>query len=195
MQTDSRSDMLDALFAQYYGDVYRACNAYVNNNGRFRECVEESVQEAFVLAWIYYDDLRNHPSPIGWIVSAATNRLRSEVRNVRKRDKASIPVEKMSESKTDDFTQAAIDRWLDREAASRNIEMIYAVLSPLEQRVCKSYFIDSLSMNETAAENQLSINSVRAAVERIRKRAKRHMNFGIIFFSIAKCIFDFWRTI
>lgn len=192
---DARASALDELFLKYYDDVFRACNAYVRNNQRFRGCVEESVQEAFVLAWIHYEKLQNHPSPIGWIATAATNRLRSEVRKVRKRDKVSTPFEEMDERNTDEFKQEAIDRWLDQEAASNNITLIYAVLSPLEQRVCKSYFIDNLSISATAETNRISTNSVRSAIERIRKRAKRFTTFTLIFFSLARCIFDFRRTI
>lgn len=97
--------------------------------------MEESVQDAFVLACVHFGELQDHPPSVGWHVNTAVNRLRSEVRKVRKRDKSSIPFDESINFDAGSLKDAIIDRWLDEEATSNKLAKIYAALSPLEQRV------------------------------------------------------------
>lgn len=68
----------------------------------------------------------------------------------------------------------------NRDEAICKLAAIHALLTDMEQAVYQSYFVDELSASDTAKITGLSENSVRSAVDRIRKRAKNFENFLIV---------------
>ena len=86
-----------------------------------------------------------------------------------------------------------VERWLDREEASSNLEIILKLLTDRERMVYDAYFEQNLSLKETVELTGLSANAVRSAIDRIRQRAKRFFHISIIIFSI-RCIFHISRT-
>ena len=66
-----------------------------------------------------------------------------------------------------------VERWLDREEASSNLEIILKLLTDRERMVYDAYFEQNLSLKETVELTGISANAVRSAIDRIRQRAKR----------------------
>lgn len=166
------TDLLEELYQKYYRVVYNHCLLMIRHQNRYVHLVDDCVQEAFVTLIHSYPKLTGHPNHVGWLCNAAWNRMRSAIRRTKKDDRK---LEKLKHSLKADaaHTESAFDRWINKEESLFQLEKIYQTLTGIERKVYDSYFVDELSLNETAEENDISRNSVRSAIDRIRKRARR----------------------
>ncbi|MEA5015408.1 MAG: sigma-70 family RNA polymerase sigma factor [Candidatus Limiplasma sp.] len=192
MSTVPRDEAIVDLYKRYYKIVYNQCLVKLHFDSRFVHLVEDCVQETFVLFLISYDKLCNHPNPAGWLCSTAWNRLRSEVRKANYRSKKLYEIAELEKVSLPEV-EAALERWANQEIAIETIAAICSLLTQKEQEIYQAYFVEDLSLAETASKSGASPNSVRSAIGRIKKRAKQFENF-LLFLCIFECILHISRT-
>ena len=192
LEINQRNKQLDLLYDKYYDSIFERCFYYVNRKPIYFELVEDCVQDAFVKAIEHYDEFKDYRNPAGWIANAAYNNLRSNLKKLRRRARVTSSLSSFNvEAVT--FSINSLDTEIERRETIEMIVKIFDMLTEHEKTVFFPYFVDNLSIKSTADETGLSENSVRAAVNRIRKRA-RSANIQNFLFLIG-CLFCFWHTI
>ncbi len=188
---DERNQLIEDSYNQYYQIIYHFCLSKINYQTQFACQIEDCIQDAFVMFAMSYETLASHPNPAGWLCHAAWNKLRTKIRNNNSRRKKLEDEAALLAPSSE--AQNAIERWLSQEENRHKLTALYALLTDTEQAVYQRYFVDDLSLADTTAKTGLSENSVRSAIERIRKRA-RGLNKLFIFFLFFECIIRFSRT-
>jgi len=172
--------LVEGLYAQYYDAVYLRCLSIIQYNPRFYPLVEDCVQEAFLQ--VVEDDkkFKRCKNPVGWIVRVAQNKLKGKFRDEICHAKVISPL--LFEQQEDmAFSIYSLDQELSRRDAVEAIARIYHQLSDMEKKVFIAYFLHDLDQKETAKETNLTENSVRAAVKRIRRRARAMKTENFLF--------------
>ncbi len=192
MSAISRNEAVVDLFARYYKIVYHQCLVKLHFDSRFTHLVDDCIQEAFVIFLISYDKLCDHPNPAGWLCNTAWNRLRSEIRKTNRHLQKLSEIAEMEKGAPSEM-EAALERWADQDIALETVAAICSILTQKEQTIYQSYYVEDLSLAETARKNDLSPNAVRSAISRIKKRAKQYEQFSFFLF-IIECILQISRT-
>ena len=172
MSEAQMSSLLEELYQKYYRTVYNHCLIMIRYQKRFADLIDDCVQEAFITFILSYSKLAKHPNHVGWLCNAAWNRMRSVIRRVRKDDKK---LKILVNSMKNDTNQIewAFEQLHSKEESLFYLDKIYRTLTDIERTVFDDYFLNNLSLNETAKKSDISRNSVRSAVDRIRKRARK----------------------
>lgn len=184
MHHNEINDQLAILYQHYYDTIFMYCSSYVDYNGRYRVLIEDCIHEAFLKAIDKADDFAASKNPAGWLAKAAFNRFRSELRKQRYRDKRHLSPENLEIAVDEDAKiESVLDRWASQTETKSKLKKISSVLTPIEKEIFDAYFVAGLSAEETAAKTGYSANSIRSAVARIRKRAKKIFSvFAFLFF-------------
>ena len=172
--SEARNRLLAELYEKYYDSVFHVCYQQVGYQARLIPLVEDCIHDAFVAALQYYEAYKDFENPMGWITISARNRVKSELRKKRFREQP-VHLERLAKEQELQRNVLATDveRWLDREEASSNLEIILKLLTDRERMVYDAYFEQNLSLKETVELTGISANAVRSAIDRIRQRAKR----------------------
>lgn len=184
---NKRNKVLEQLYAEHYDSVFRLCASIVRNDPKRYPLIEDCVQDAFIKAINHYDEFKDYKNPIGWICVAATNLLKSELRKEANRQKTVLPLSFEECENTVFSHHNHVEDMLDREDTIQKISSIYEMLTKHEKAIFEEYFINGKQMQKVAEDTGFSLNSVRSAVNRIRKRA-RSIKYLSIFF-VLKCFF------
>lgn len=185
---NERNEVLEQLYEEHYDSVFRLCASIVRNDRRLYPLIEDCVQDAFVKAINHYDEFKDYKNPVGWICVAATNHLKSELRKETNRRKTVFPLV-LEECESTAFFRNDVEEMLNREVVVQKLSEIYEMLTEHEKVVFEEYFINGKQMQQVADDIGFSQNSVRSAVNRIRKRARSIKNLSI--FLILKCFFHY----
>lgn len=178
--SEERDNLLEQLYIQYYDAVYLRCLSLIQYNPRYYPLVEDCVQEAFLQAVVDYDDYKDYQNPIGWIVRVAQNKVKSKFRDEIRHAKVISPL--LNEQQEDmTFSVMSLDQELSRRETIEFVVRVYSQLSDLEKKVFVAYFLNDMGQKETADETGLTENSVRAAVRRIRNRARAMKTSNFLF--------------
>lgn len=164
---------LERMYSERRGDLIRYCEALLLHSPRLRAQAEEIVQEAFLTAWSQWDELKEHPNLIGWMMTTCRNKCQSMSRKERNRQRITgVQVEYDDDAELG-RQQDAILRWLEAAEAREKLDNLKAQLSPLEGRVYEAYFVRNGSLKETAERVGAKVDAVNDAVRRIRRKALR----------------------
>lgn len=173
---------IEELYRCYLPALQRYCTQYLLSWSRCLPYADDYVQETFVKALKCQNKLRNHPNPYGWLVVTCKNICNTAIRNDMSRSKITGTLISLENSNIEiPDPKDDILRWLCQVEDRRQIKALIDKLTPQEYAVFDTYFIDHLSLKETAKRNGISKNSAQGALQRIRHKA-HHIIFSIIFF-------------
>lgn len=188
---DERNQLLTELYEKYYDSVFLRCYHQVGYQAHLITMVEDCVHDAFVKALQHYEIYKDFDNPMGWIAETAKHRIMSEYRKQKSRENP-VYLHKMAveQERQEDMLLQDMDRWLEQEQSRHDLETILNLLTEQESLVYHAYFEKDLSLKETVELTGFSANTVRSAVGRIRRRAKRFFHISIFIFFM-RCIFHF----
>ena len=189
---EEQSQRLQLLYEQYYDTIFRYCQVIVHYQPQYNPLIEDCVQDAFIKAIEPPERFRASPNPAAWLAKAAGNKLRSNLAREERRTKI-LPFIKRELQESVDLFHTEYDLLLDKEIIQEKLLHICDLLTEREKLVFHAVFLEGKSIKSSAASTGLSVNSVRAAVFRIRKRALSENIFLILVF--LRCYFYFSRTI
>lgn len=181
-----RNEVLEQLYTEHYHSVFRLCASIVRYDPQLYPLIEDCVQEAFLKAIKHYDAFRNYKNPMGWISIAATNRLKSELRKETNRRKTVFPLA-FDECESAAFSHNNVEEMLAKEDTIQKLSNIYQMLTEREKIIFNEYFIKGKRMQEVIETTGFSHNSIRSAINRIRKRAKSIKYLTL--FLLSECFF------
>lgn len=184
---------VEDLYRRYLPTLQRFCVQYLLSWPRCLPYADDYVQETFVKALKCQAKLKKHPNPYGWLVVTCKNICNTAIRNDVIRCKITGTPISLENSNVDiPDPKDDILRWLCQEDDRERIKSLTDKLTSQEYAVFDAYFLDHLSLQETADRNGVTKNSVQGALQRIRQKA-HYINFYIIFF-IGQFILWFSRT-
>lgn len=190
---DANTQLAD-LFTEHHDALERYCKRLVHYDPKYFSLAEDCVQIAFLTALRHPESFNNCPNKYGWLAICCKNYIISKLR--QQKNRANILGKRVSfeECESVEDPTDAIIRWIDSSTLQEYIDSIYTSLSPSEKRIFEDYYYQDCSLQETATRNNVTIGSVRGAVQRIRKKAKglRFLSMILLF---GQCISEFMRTV
>lgn len=184
---------IEELMERYHDLLYKHCKRMVHYNPLYYDLINDCIQQTFLKAYIHYDSISRSSNTYGWLYKCCKNNFDSLYRRNKRRLEITgrqLNIDQYMDVK--DPTDSII-RWLERESAKTVLNTLKGTLTPLELTVFQDYYENDMTMKETAAQNKISVVSVRAAVERIRAKLKGMTILTIIF--ILWCISQNVRTV
>jgi RNA polymerase sigma-70 factor, ECF subfamily len=148
--------VLDGVFEQHYARLVRNLTVL----GGDRDAAADAVQEAFVQAHLRWGQVGRYDDPVGWIRRVAINRLRTAHRGRVRGLRALRGVEAAVEAEQARGTGA--DDRVDLTAALERL--------PVRQRTAVVlFYLEGLSVAETAATMEVTSGSVKTHLSRARE--------------------------
>lgn len=152
---------IEPYFRAHYGRLVRALTLISGSE----EAAADAVQEAFVKAHLRWRTVSQYDDPVGWVRRVAINRLRDVHRSESRKVRA---IERLA--RRDDTV-------VDAPEASEpsNTERVALALAdlPRQQRAAVAlYYLDGLSVAETAAALELSEGAVKFHLHQARERLR-----------------------
>lgn len=153
MRTD-----IEPYFRAHYGRLVRALTLVCGSE----EAAADAVQEAFVKAHQKWRTVSQYDDPVGWIRRVAINRLRDQHRSNVRKDRAVARL-------------GAGESWTVDGPEPSSTEHLASALAdlPKQQRLALAlYYLEGLSVAETAAALELSEGAVKYHLHQGRERLR-----------------------
>ena len=148
-----RDSLISQLFEQKHGRLIRMAYRLTGS----MELAEDLVQDTFLLAFIRYKDLAEHPCISGWLSKTLRNLIQNE--NRRLENHPVIPLEHIS-----DYPAPELPTSLD--------EILPLCLPTEERQILVWRYEQQLSYRDIAMRLGISENTCRMRVHRILKKHK-----------------------
>ncbi len=166
----------ERLYGAYYDRVRKYARRFVCWNRAWLPLADDCVQETFEKAMRQHEKLAGHPNPYGWLLRTCRNLLLDRLRRERGRSAAAGGAKAPQAAVTlEDF-----QRWVSRLETLDGLKALLERLTEREREVYHAYFAMGRSAEETARERGISGGAVRAAVRRIRKKARGLREAGLM---------------
>lgn len=180
-------DHLTELFIRYHDTLEKYCRRLVNYDPKFFTLAEDAVQIAFLNAVKDAEGFNASKNQYGWLAICCRNYIMSKLRQYKNRN--AIVGKHISFDGCENIQDPvdAVIRWLDSSYSQVITDSIYASLSSSEKQVFEDYYLYDYSLKETAQRNNVTVGSVRGAIQRIRRKAKEMTLFSLILL-IGQCI-------
>ncbi len=172
MLTEQEQQFLDAMYTKYAQTLLRCSQSILLQFPDSGELAEECVQETFEIAMRKMKKLLRHEAPEGWLKDTCRKISLSKRRKLLNRIRIlGTPV---SYSVLFDVPDPVddIESWALANDLASVKQSLLSKLSDEERAVYRLFYEQHLSMKDTATELQLSVDAVRGALQRIRKKAK-----------------------
>lgn len=156
---------IETLFRLHYGRLVRALTLVCGD----REQAADAVQEAFVKAHLRWRRLQHYDDPVGWIRRVAVNGLRDHHRRNTRKSAAMERLTSLSTTVTDD---AAADDPMSDDGIMQLLGGL-----PKQQRLSLAlFYVDGLSVAETAATLGISEGAVKFHLHQGRERLRGQLD-------------------
>ena len=174
MSIQDRNQWIHECFAENYDILVVRAKRRAGNDPILRNEIEDCVIEAFEMAWSKYGQLKHHPCILGWLTQTVYNKidnLRMHASTKMSRQAADIddPAVMQIEDKR---AQKRLEEWYEQQEQREKIEMILKMLSLNEKEIFEDYFMCEKSAREIQQANGGTLEGIRAAIRRIRKKAR-----------------------
>ena len=171
--TKEQSEFLEGIAKNYEEMLFRYCFKCMNYNSKLLPYVPDIVQEVYLKASIHVEVLMHHKNIPGWLKKSCHFSLLNMLRNIRNGREILYPtIEKLHKLLHPE--QITINECDDTVTLEEVIDAAETILSEEDQAIFNSYFLDDLSTIETARQNNMSYDTVRGRISRIRKKIKNY---------------------
>ena len=164
---------LEQIYNRYYRILRAYCYRKVSKDQECFDLIEECIQDTFFKAYLEYSKICAYDNIQAWLMRTCMNSLLPRVKSMRSRrihlaysldDYCKLPPLLISDQ------MESVANNLD---AQSEIKALGHTLTEFERQVFTDRFIYGLTLAETAKNRNVSVESVKAAIIRIRKKAKR----------------------
>ena len=169
---EEKEAFIESLYLQYAGKLERASLNYVRHRGEYRDLVDDSIQKTFLKAYEEYDALKDAPYIEAWLFKVCRYRLMTALNTYRRRQKRHVPLEDDA-ALTERELMTAIDALPDAIGNRETLERILDALSEREKGLVRERFVNGASFEEMAQRERTTVGAIRAALARLRKKARR----------------------
>ena len=185
------SNSIEEMYSKYYTALKRYCIKLVSYNPRYTAIAEDCVQEAFYRAVCHAEEFASNPNQYGWLATCCSHYMLSHIRQVKRREEIiGKPVSLEAYEDVPDLMDNVL-AWISHTECRETVVEFMAELSPLEQKVFRTYYEKGLSLKDTAQQEKLSVTSVRGTLDRIRAKG-RHFHPTMLLF-IGQCTLSLFK--
>lgn len=163
---------IESLYARYAVKLERAGLNLVRHRPEYRDMVDDSIQKTFLKAYEEYDRLKDAPYVEAWLFKTCRYRLMTEVNTYRRRQKRHVALDGGAEI-SDERLMTAIDALPDQIGSRELLDSILDALSEKEKGLVRERFVNGTSVEELAQKERTTVGAIRAALARLRKKARR----------------------
>lgn len=161
-----------SLYDKYHDLLLRWCYRYCSYDPELAGMAEDFVQDAFVKALNQPEKVAHHPKPLAWLIVACKNSIMNFVsRRKTKRKHGAVSYTLDANSPVEDKRER-IEEWAEAEDTKEFLDEILAILTDAELDVYHDYFIQGLTIAETARKRKKSIAAVKDILHKIREKAR-----------------------
>lgn len=152
---------IEPYFRAHYGRLVRALTVISGSE----EAAADAVQEAFVKAHLRWRTVSQYDDPVGWVRRVAINRLRDVHRSESRKLRA---IERLT--RRDDLVADAPE--VAEPTATERVAAALADLPRQQRAAVALYYLDGLSVAETAGALELSEGAVKFHLHQARERLR-----------------------
>jgi RNA polymerase sigma-70 factor (ECF subfamily) len=160
-------DAFEALFARYRSPIYRTAYGLTGD----AQAAEEVLQDTFARAWQRRTTLLVDVSPLPWLHRVALNLCYSRLG--RRRLKAE-PIEETAHGNVRDAQVEPAER-AERQELRRIVRDGIAALPPKHQAVVALYYLQGLSLQETADALDVALGTVKSRLHYALRGLRAHL--------------------
>lgn len=174
MSTQDRDKWIHECFTENYDILFVRAKRRTGNDPILRNEIEDCVLETFEMAWRKYDQLKYHPCILGWLTQTLYNKIDNIcMRASTKTSRQAIDIDDPAVTQIEDRkAQKRLEEWYEQQEQREKIETILRMLSLNEREIFEDYFMREKSAKEIQQTNGGTIEGIRAAIRRIRKKAR-----------------------
>ncbi len=160
-------DAFETLFDRYRSPIYRTAFGLTGD----AQAAEEVLQDTFARAWQRRSTLRVDVSPLPWLHRVALNLCYSRLGRRRVRAE---PIEETAHGNVRDGTVEPAER-AERQELRRIVRDGIAALPPKHQAVVALYYLQGLSLQETAEALDIAIGTVKSRLHYALRGLRAHL--------------------
>jgi RNA polymerase sigma-70 factor (ECF subfamily) len=144
----------EALYERYHAYVFRTAYALTSDRG----LAEEILQDTFVRAYRHRANLWVGRSPLPWLNRVALNLCYTGLGRRR------LPTRVMDDVVSDTLRDQALgpDEWAEQQELCQTVRSGIAALPPKHRSVVALYYLDGLSLQETAEALGVRLGTVKS---------------------------------
>lgn len=174
MSTQDRDKWIHECFVENYDILVVRARRRAGNDPILRNEIEDCVIEAFEMAWNKYDQLKHHPCILGWLTQTVYNKIDNlRVRASTKTSRQAVDIDDPAVMQIEDKrAQERLEAWYEQQEQREKNETILRMLSLNEKEIFEDYFIREKSAKEIQHASGGTLEGIRAAIRRIRKKAR-----------------------
>lgn len=166
MQADDL-DAFELLFARYRAPIYRTAYGLTGDT----HAAEEVLQDTFARAWRRRATLMTDVSPLPWLHRVALNLCYSRLGRRRLRAE---PIEESAHGHVRDATVEPAER-AERQELRGIVRDGIAALPPKQQAVVALYYLQGLSLQETAEALDVALGTVKSRLHYALRGLRAHL--------------------
>jgi RNA polymerase sigma factor (sigma-70 family) len=171
--TEAQEQFLNRLPEKYGAALSKYAYRFFGYQRHMLPAVEDAVQETFIKAVGEVERLMNHPNPLGWLYTALRFVLLNMRRDMdRRREELcgdAADLSKMADKAIID----APDQWGTSLTLPMVQEQARQCLTKDELATFVDHYLVGLTTEETAFQENISADTVRGRLSRIRKKMKK----------------------
>ncbi|HEU4672777.1 MAG TPA: RNA polymerase sigma factor [Candidatus Limnocylindrales bacterium] len=160
-------DAFEILFARYRSPIYRTAYGLTGD----AQAAEEVLQDTFARAWQRRTTLILDVSPLPWLHRVALNLCYSRLGRRRLRAE---PIEETTHGNVRDGTVEPAER-AERQELRRIVRDGIAALPPKHQAVVALYYLQGLSLQETAEALDIALGTVKSRLHYALRGLRAHL--------------------
>lgn len=174
--TDEETEFLAEIAAKYYDMLEKYCSRCVSYNPKYMSMIPDLIQETFLKAVENASALQQHENIPGWLKKSCHFSLLNTLRSIRMSREVLYPaIDKLRQLELAHGENENV--WNDKITLKEVLTAVQSVLTEDEQIIFNDYFLDNLSTAETARRNNLTYDTVRGRISRIRKKLKAYFRY------------------
>jgi len=150
-----------ARFSLLFNDLYKSLCLYVFNYTHDEQASEDIVAEVFTALWENYHSIRNASAMRAWLYQVSRNKSLNWLRSRQLGQKKEADFSAQQSEITGDISASIIHA----EAVAELHTLIYKLPAQCS-RIFTKLYIEGKNLKETAAELQLSVNTVKSQKNR-----------------------------
>ena len=159
-KTEVQNDEFKDFYEKYFMVIYK----YIYRKIKNQQVAEDIAQETFYLAYVRWRDVKEHPSPLGWLLKTAQYKMLEVGRKI-------YSISEMSLEEVQDAVEEPPDYGL------RELEIsALVILKPDEWSLIKKHYLWGYSVRDLAKEEGVTENTLRVRMFRILKRLRNVLN-------------------
>ncbi|MEG0126153.1 MAG: sigma-70 family RNA polymerase sigma factor [Clostridia bacterium] len=189
---DEREQFFEEAYAHYRKKMEKVCLEYVDYREEYRDLIDESIQETYLIAVKKYDELLNHAALEGWFVKTCYNRFTTAVRKYRRHKSChAFSIDDEDNAPQVAQTISALDVWLKNENADAYAKKVIEILNKREAEIFRERFVEGKKIPDIAKRQHSTISAIKSILSRVKKKMQnlKDTDFSIFIFIFASFAF------